>query len=141
MEDIIKHHRSVCPHFQKELDFSLDGVQESKSSSTSIEVYTISFHQCRTVYPIRILRPNNKYKIDEQEHIRKVLNDINDNGCKLNTAVGDNPKRSRLRCALGHGSTDACEYCEARAVYISDTDVSGRKKGQLAWPTSTAMHL
>ena len=136
MEDVIEIHKKVCPHFQKKLDFSLDGIQECKSSSLSADVYSVSFHGCRTVYPVRIIRPINKFKVDDQHHIRQVLDDINENECLLDTAVGDNPKRSRMRCALAHGSSNACEYCEGKAVYI--TDISGKKKGQLAWPASTA---
>ena len=117
------------------MDLSLDGIQECKSSSLSAEVYTVSFHQCRTVYPIRIIRPIHKFKIDEQKQIKIVLDDINNSECTLDTAVGDNPKRSTLHCALGSPSSNACEYCEVKAVYITDKD---KKKGHLAWPSSTA---
>ena len=86
---------------------------------------------------MRILRPINKFKINDQEHIREVLDDINENGCVLDTAVADNLKRARLRCSLGHGSTYACEYCEAKAVYIKENKNGSKKRGQLAWPAST----
>ena len=138
MKDIVKLHQQVCPNCQLVLDMSLDGIQECKSSLLSADVYTVSFANCRTVYPVKIIRPINKYKVNAQEHLRLVLDDINQNNCILKNAVGDNPKRSFFRCALGSSSSFACEYCIGKAVYIYVTDQNGKKKGHLAWPSSTA---
>lgn len=114
---------------------SLDGIQESKSSSLSADVYSISFKNCRTVYPIRIIRCINKFKVDEQEQLRYVLDDIKDNECILENAIGDNPKRSGcFRCALSSSASYACEYCVSKAVYMRREG----KKGYLTWPYSTA---
>ena len=135
MNDVKNHHSQKCPKFNPVLDMSLDGVQEAKSTSVSADIYSVSFQNCRSVYPIRIIRPMNKYKINEQEQIKAVIEDITLSGCILKTAVGDNPKRSDLRCALGHGSSYACEYCVSKAIYIRNINQS---KGHLAWPSSTA---
>lgn len=121
-----------CENFDERLDLSLAGVQECKSSSLSADVYSVSFKKCNTVYPIRIIRPFNKFKVNEQNQIKIVLEDINQNECILKNAVGDNPKRSGFRCALGHGSSFACEYCESKAVYITVTDRTGKKR--VIWP-------
>lgn len=94
-------------------------------------MYGVSFHGCRTVYPIKIIRPINKFKINQQEHLKQVLDDITDNGCVLSAAVGDNPKRSFFRCALGSGSCYGCEYCEGKAEYIVCKDKNGNKKGDI----------
>lgn len=72
---------------------------------------------------MRLIRPVNRYKYDEQEQILLVLNDINDNNCKISDVVCDNPKRSKFRCALCHNATYACEYCEAMAVLVQDFDI------------------
>lgn len=134
MEDVKRIHKEYCKCFNTTLDLSLDGVQESKSSSLSADVFSVSFKNCRTVYPVRIIRPINKFKVDEQVQIKAVVDDINNNNCCIHCAVFDNPKRSDVRCALSHGASYACEYCEAKAQYISENG----KKGHLAWPFSTS---
>ena len=137
MSDVKKLHFKLCPSYQPVLDLSLDGIQESKSSSVSVDVFTVSFKGCRQVYPIRIIRPINKYKIDTQEQIKIIIQDIHESHCKINTAVGDNPKRSDFRCALCHSATVAYEYCEARAEYVTEKIKDISKKGHLAWPFSS----
>lgn len=108
---------------------SLDGVQESKSSTITIDAFTITFQNCKKVYPIRLIRPSNKYKYDEQEQISKVIEDIKLNNCTITAAVSDNPKRSKLRCALCHSATYACEYCESCAISIRNaSSISAIKK-------------
>ena len=138
MSDVLQLHRQICPSFQPIVDMSLDGIQESKSSSLSVDVYTISFHGCRTVYPLKIIRPINKYKVDDQLHLANVVNDIINNNCRINSAVFDNPKRSMARCALCFSASFACEYCESRAIYIKHDDSDNKSKGHLAWPFSTS---
>ena len=124
-----------CPNFCSTLDLSLDGIQESKSSSLSVDVYTVSFKNCRTVYPLKIIRPINKYKMDDQLILKQVLDDINLNECILRTVVCDNPKRCMIRCSLGHCACYACEYCESKAKYFKEPE---KKRGRLTWPSSTA---
>lgn len=92
MSYVRDHHMRTCRSFQPILNLSLDGVQESKSSSISADVYSVSFQGCRTVYPIRIIRPINKFKIDEQKHLRIVIEDIRNSNCSIRTATFDNPK-------------------------------------------------
>ena len=139
MKDVKRLHAEACSEFHPILDLSVDGIQECKSSSLSADVYSVSFHGCRTVYPVMIIRPINKYKLNQQPYLKRVINDINDNDCLLHRAIGDNPKRSFFRCALGCGSYFGCEYCEVRAEYIVPKDKAGKKlRGHLAWPCSTA---
>ena len=138
MSDIRQLHMQTCPSFQPVVDLSLDGVQESKSSALSADIYSVSFHGCRTVYPLKIIRPINKYKVDEQLHLAQVVNDIRNNNCELSSAIFDNPKRSMARCALCSSASFACEYCESRAVYIKDDNTDKKSKGHLAWPFSTS---
>lgn len=114
-----------CPKDNSsKLQLSLDGIQESKSSSISTDVFCISFQDCKQVYPLRLIRPCNKYKYDEQEEIRKVIDDINTNNCELTDCVLDKPKRSDVKCTLNHNATYPCEYCEAGAVLIEDCESS-----------------
>ena len=121
MEDVIRIHSMKCPNSNcKEVQLSLDGVQESKSSSVTTDAFCISFPTCSKVYPLRLIRPNNRYKYDEQKEIYEVISDILKNSCTICDIVSDNPKRSVFRCALCHSSTYACEYCEAKAVLVID---------------------
>ena len=95
---------------------SLDGVQESKSSTTTIDTYSIQFEGCRNIYPLRLIRPCDRYKYDEQDHLKKVLKDINENGLVIDCAVFDNLKRSTARCSKNHAARHPCEYCTNGAV-------------------------
>lgn len=120
MKDIKKIHESKCPKDHgNEIQLSLDGVQESKSSSQSVDIFSVSFKNCHKVYPLRIIRPINKYKYDEQAQIKNVILDISACTCIISETILDNPKRATMRCALGHAATYACEYCEAQAVLLS----------------------
>ena len=130
------HHKRICPsdHEHPLITLSLDGVQESNSSSTSLDIFCVSFKTCRNVYPLRIIRPNEKYRYDEQEEMSNVLTDINSSDLILDTAVCDNPKRSKLRMAKSSCGTHGCEYCEAPSVQYKNNSM---RKSHLTWPPST----
>ena len=95
---------------------SLDGVQESNSSVASLDTYSITFNHCRSVYPLKIIRPHEKHKYDEQSHLREVLSDINENNVVIDCAVFDKIKRSTVTCTKNHASKFPCEYCQNCAV-------------------------
>ena len=103
------------------MKLSFDGVQESKSSVITTDVFAVSFDKCQKVYPLRLIRPMNKFKYDVQEQIKNVVHDINNNFIQIICCVCDNPKRSEMRFALCHSATYACEYCEAAAVLVSNS--------------------
>ena len=116
------------------INLSLDGVQECNSSNASIDVFCVNFKNCRNIYPIKLIRPNNRFKYDEQEEIKKVINDIKNANISIYASIFDNPKRSVAKNVKCHSSTFACEYCEASAErYINDT----MTKHKLTWPPST----
>lgn len=122
MEDIKRIHSQKCPTSTcNTIQISMDGIQESKSSPVTTDVFSVTFTDCMKVYPIRFIRPKNKFRYDEQEQISDVIDDINANNCEIKEAILDNPKRAIFRCALSHSSTYACEYCEAAAVLIDST--------------------
>ena len=139
VKDVIQTHKLYCPTHAKlethpPIQFSLDGVQESKSSSTSLDVYSIKFLNCRKVIPVKIVRPTNRYKYDTQEEIKNMISDINENGLSIDTAIFDNLKRSDVKCTKCHSSTFPCEYCESPAVSYIDKKMTKRK---LTWPPTT----
>ena len=119
-----KIHNVICDNHKNhspEVQLSLDGVLEAKSSFNSLDTYSIKFLDCQNIYPIRIVKPCEKYRYDEQEQLREVLQDINDNDLVIDSAVFDNPKRSNVRCAKSACAKFGCEYCESCAVSFIDS--------------------
>ena len=130
MSDLIKIHSRNCPSSNEivSAQLSLDGVSETKSSSTSLDVYTTSFNNCRIVYPIKILRPINKYPMKNEQYFGQVLNDLQSNEIILSDFIADNPKRSFARNALCHSARYACEYCTSHGISTANSSVTCPKK-------------
>ena len=82
------------------------------------------FHPCWTIYPIRIVRPIVKNALNYRETLSLVIDDIHDNNLKIQTFIGDNPKRAIVREALNHASRYACEYCSSAAVSYKSKESS-----------------
>lgn len=118
MEDILRLNR--CPAHLNQINLSLDGVQESKSSNISTDVYSITFKNCQKVYPIKLIRPINKYRPDNQSHFQDLLDDINLNLTKINNIICDNPKRSFVKMVMNSNAKFGCDYCEAPAIHVND---------------------
>ena len=122
--DLKEIHKSICPDHELHepiVQLSLDRISESKSSLNSLDCYSIKFNHCRNIYPIRLIKPCEKYKFNEQEQFQQVLSDINDNEIIIDCTVLDNPKRSDLRCAKCASAKFGCEYCENCAVPFANT--------------------
>ena len=116
---MIKIHYSICPdheQYRPITQLSLDGVLESKSTFNSLDTYSLKFNHCRNIYPIRIIKPCERFKYDEQNHLREVLSDINDNDVIIDCVVLDKIKRSTVTCTKNHASKFPCEYCQNSAV-------------------------
>ena len=118
MKDILALNQ--CPNFTNEVNLSLDGVQESKSSNVSNDIYSLTFKGCQKVFPIRLIRPVNRHKIDNQYHFNEVLEDLALNDTIINNMICDKPKRSNICMTLNQNATFACEYCESPAVHIDN---------------------
>lgn len=98
----------------------MDGVQEARSNTVSTDVFSIKFDNCRHVYPIRLVRPINRYKVNEQEQLQEVLDDLNSNSLNLQDIISDNIKRSSMKLAKNSNATYGCEYCESCAIQPKD---------------------
>ena len=121
-----------------DLQISLDGVSESKSTSVSLDVYSVKMRNCKAIYPLRILRPLAKYRgLDNQEQLRIVLEDVSKHHKHVRHFLADNQKRSMVKNSLGHASWHPCEYCFARGVPLT-TNTGGVKRTKITWPASTA---
>ena len=77
-----------------------------------------------------MVRSVNRYKYNEQPHIREVLDSITENGLILDGVIADNPKRAVIRCAKNHAAKYACELCKECALQISDTQPANDHKHQ-----------
>ena len=122
VDDIVKIHRQNSHGENNQIVCSLDGVSETKSTTTSLDVYTIKFKGCRDIYPVKIVRPLNKFDVNHQYQFSSVLSALLDQNFELLFLVADNPKRAFLRFALQHSARFACEYCFESGVSCKDVD-------------------
>ena len=109
-------HSIKCNTNCSSVQLSCDGVSETKSTSTSLDVYSIKFNGCRSIYPVTILKPICKNEINTNTILQSIINDIHHCSLTLDKFIGDNPKRALARNCLSHSSSYACEYCCARAA-------------------------
>ena len=111
-------------------DISLDGVSECRSNTNSIDVYSLRFQQCQTIYPHTLVRPLQKYKVDNREYLEKFIRDLTIHDCLIKLFVGDNPKRAFVKYVLQHSSLYACDYCTVRASShsINSDEIECKKK-------------
>ena len=107
---------------------SSDGVSETKSTSITLDVYSLKFENCKTIYPLRIVKPIKKIDFDHTLHFNLALNDIYSSNCKVRYFIGDNPKRAIVRQCLSHSSWYPCEYCSCKGTKIVTNDVEIDKK-------------
>ena len=127
ISDIRRIHRETCAsHCQDEFEeqpilLSLDGVAETKSTNTSLDVYSLKFKRCKDIYPIQIIRPLNKLSIEHKSRFSDVLSDLSNNQLLLLGIIADNPKRSFLRDSVHHSGRFACEYCFQPGVTYRST--------------------
>ena len=92
---------------------------------SSIDTYSVTFNHCRNIYPIRLIKPCDKFKYDEQKELEHVLSDINSNDIVIDCGVFDAIKRSTMLCIKGHSAWFPCQYCESSAVqYYNHTKAS-----------------
>ena len=122
-------HEKNCPNFEeKKIQLSCDGVHETKSSSTSIDVYSVNMRQCKIIYPHKLIRPLRKEFADSKRHLREVVDDITDNDMRITQYVGDQPKRSDAKGCKGHSSWFPCEYCYSKGLKIFINENSKAQK-------------
>lgn len=131
-KDVLSIHQSKCPNYNTKVVVSVDGVSECKSNINSMDVYSARFSNCRVVYPIQIVKPIGKFKMDQHHYLDQFLTDICSNDCEIEAFVGDKPKRSDARDCKCHASYFPCEYCESKGLLLKTQDNSiTLKKKQL----------
>ena len=135
IKDILKIHSKLNSNHQRpsrsnqiSINLSCDGVADSKSSSVSMDVFSLSFPECRNIYPIMTIRPQVKGTFSFQDEFSLVLDDLKMNKVKINNILADNPMRALMRCAKNHSSYYSCEYCRAAAEYYEDPEDAKKHK-------------
>ena len=74
------------------------------------------------VYPLQIIRPFGKYRIDNQEYLDQFLTDVCSNDCNIEAFVGDKPKRSTVKMSKCQAAYYPCEYCESKGHLLNMED-------------------
>ena len=88
---------------------------------------------------MRIVRPLGRYRgLDNQDQLKRFLDDVKTTNKKIINFVGDNPKRAMVNNVLSHSSWHPCEYCFARGVPCLYTTAQNRRTTKITWPASTA---
>ena len=128
MKDVIEIHEQRCPNFQKNVQLSQDGVSESKSTTNSIDVFTTRFQGCQTIYAIQLVKPLNKFKVNNEDFLDQFLTDICINDCTIDAFIGDNKVRSNARNSKGHAAYFPCEYCECKGHLLNECDATLKSK-------------
>ena len=109
----------------------MDGVSKAKSNSISLDIYSIKIKKCRTIYPIKIVRPILKGYINNKNQLRNVLNDLSTTLVTLDEVVADAPKRANLRDCLNFMAKYTCDYCYARGVPCKNQNTRKKPKEEL----------
>ena len=79
---------------------------------------------CNVVYPHRLVRPLGRNVIDHKEQLQLFLGDIIESKGKIETFVGDNPKRSGAKMCLCFSSNYPCEYCYSKGHRYTTQQIS-----------------
>ena len=94
---------------------------ETKSTTVSIDVYSMKFEGCKDIYPVKIIRPVCKHPIDLQKQFKLVLNSVVSYNLIIQALVGDNPKRAFFRNSMQHSAINAYEYCFESGISFKKT--------------------
>ena len=101
----------------REIDVSVDGIPESRSSGLSIDVLCVRFVGCSSVYAVAIMQPWRKRLPGKDEAIFKhFLEDLPGSGLKIRRVIADAPKRAPLQGLKSHAANSSCPYCTAKKV-------------------------
>lgn len=121
IEDVIRIHGRNS-HQENRIMLSMDGVSESKSTTISLDVYSLKFEGCRDIYPLKIIRPLQKGFVNFHEQFISVLNAVIAAELVIQALIADNPKRAFLRYSLQHSAKCACEYCFESGISCKDAN-------------------
>ena len=147
IRDVLQIHSKNCRSHQNwnegqvEVNLSCDGVADSNSSNVSLDVFSICFPECSTIYPITTIRPTKKSAVDLLGELTIILNELKEENVKISNVFADKPMRSRLKNCKGHSAYHGCEYCRSSAEYYQDPVVKDKIRRQLGKSTKKKEEL
>ena len=130
---IIAIHRKTSPeHATSDLSHmqvSVDGVNETKSTSTSLEILSLRFSTCKNIYISVISRPQVHNKVAQKPtfecYLHSFIEEANELGITITLAVLDAPERATCRKVKQHGGYHSCDTCYANPVNYQTPGRSG----------------
>jgi hypothetical protein len=106
-------HNEIDPH----VIISIDGVNETKSTSRSLRIVSMKFRNCYEVYPCIIFRPEvfQKKRLSPyfNAHLEVFLEECIAAGLHPYKAILDAPERAACRGQKQHGAYYSCDVCLA----------------------------
>ena len=128
------HDRTCGIHSQdtdREVVISVDGVNETNSSSRSLEIVSVMFPGCKEVFPCLIHRPepHQKKKLRHyfEVYLEGLLEDIVSCSTTIKKAVLDAPERAACRKQKQHGGYFSCDMCYANPENLASQEGRGSK--------------
>ena len=152
--DIIAMHSHIHnthnnPDHMLQFDMGIDGVPESLSGGVSIDVVTVRFVGCRSVYTLAVLRPRRtglqicdsitlKMALDEYASLcagtLKAVNKVS-----LRFVICDAPKRAKILAQKSHSGYLSCQFCHIKGTYLDGAVCfPPEQEGQLSEPRTKA---
>ena len=104
------------------VNLSCQSVDDAKSNTVSLDVFSISFPECSSVYPIVVVKSEEKGYVSILEQLGKILDEMQENNVILNNILCANPMRAMLKNVKNHSSYRPCEYCTSCAVIYKDPE-------------------
>ena len=117
IQDVVALHGLLHPSGKsvKELDLSVDGVPESKSSGRSIDILSIRFVGCRAIYCMAVLQPTRRgLGVPDGVILEHFLRELSESTLSVRRVIADAPKRASLQGLKQHSASYACPYCTAK---------------------------
>lgn len=121
VQGIIGLHKRIALQHEtedlKEVEVSVDGVNECNSTSRSLEILSLRFVSCRNIYVSMIARPQVFHKVSQKQtfecYLTEFIEELNDLGLRISLVVMDAPERSTCRKQKQHGGFYSCDTCYA----------------------------
>ena len=119
LQDMYELHEKAHPDkkMSSSMHMSIDGIPESKASGLSLEVLSVRFYGCDSIYSIGLLQPGRK-GVKEKDAIllRPFIEDLPKTELKLKLVIADAPKRASMQGLKTHAANYGCPYCYARKI-------------------------
>ena len=130
ISEVFKIHSSICPSHQQyedgpmEVVLSCDGVSDAKSNSISLDIFSLAFPECASVYPIVVIRSEEKGNVNLISELTKITDQLKLLNAIIKCVLCDNPMRAILRNGKNHAAYYACEYCTSHAIQYQDPQLA-----------------